>query len=337
LTPEQVRELKRFARREVGRVAERAFMVLLASRGLSAPEVARLLDDHPDTVRHWLQRYQAEGLEGLRDRPRSGRPPKAGADARAQIRQLLQTSPAEQGYPHNGWTVPLLVHHLQIALGLILSTTTVRRLLHALSYVWRRAKLGPPRMPDPEAAAKLEAIQAALEEAAQPGSTVHVLYEDETHIQLLPLVRAMWRRRGQPPSIPTPGTNRKFSVFGALNVATGAWHYLIRDHQRAEHFIEFLEQLLTAYPTGRIILILDNAAIHFCKRVKAWLADHPQVTLLPLPRYSPHLNRVELVWKVLKDAVAANRAYTDVQVLKETVRQFFEHFRRPPVIQAAAA
>lgn len=337
LSPEQLRALKRFARREVGRVAERAFMVLLASRGLSAPQIADLLAEHPETVRHWLQRYRTEGLEGLRDRPRSGRPPKAGADARATLRRTLAESPTEQGYPHTVWTVPLLARHLHRVVGLVLSASTLRRLLHALGYVWRRAKLGPAPVHDPDTAARLAAIEAVQAEAARPDAALHMCYEDETHVQLLPLVRAMWRPRGRPQPIPTPGTNRKFSIFGALDAVTGAWHYRMCERACGDEFVAFLEHLCDAYPTGRIVLVLDNAGIHFCRCVQAWLEGHPRVALLPLPRYSPHLNPVEHVWKVLKDAVAANRACTDLEALQQRVQHFFAQFQHPPLVRRVAA
>jgi hypothetical protein len=50
-----------------------------------------------------------------------------------------------------------------------------------------------------------------------------VLVEDETHLNLLPHVRASWTRRGARPQIPTPGENRQVTMFGAIEVTTGEW------------------------------------------------------------------------------------------------------------------
>ena len=65
------------------RQAARAVMVLLSLHGLAPSQIAELLDCHPATVRRWISRFNAEGIAGLADRPRSGRPGWAGAGWRA--------------------------------------------------------------------------------------------------------------------------------------------------------------------------------------------------------------------------------------------------------------
>jgi predicted ArsR family transcriptional regulator len=60
------------------RQAARAVMVLLSLHGLPAAQIAALLDCHPATVRRWISRFNAEGMAGLADRPRCGRPPLGG-------------------------------------------------------------------------------------------------------------------------------------------------------------------------------------------------------------------------------------------------------------------
>jgi len=87
------------------------------------------------------------------------------------------------------------------------------------------------------------------------------LYADESRIQLLPLLRAMWYWIGQQIRVPTPGNNVTRMIFGALNIRTGQWIYLVRDHMRKEDFIAFLEYLLTVY-SGPILLIVDNYSSH---------------------------------------------------------------------------
>jgi len=74
LTDEQRQELRLFARREVGRVSERAHFVLLSDQGKSPPEIAGLFGYSAASVREWLKRYQDEGIAGLYDRPRSAAP-----------------------------------------------------------------------------------------------------------------------------------------------------------------------------------------------------------------------------------------------------------------------
>src|SRR5690554_6759179 len=85
--------LKQQTRRTVGRVAERIRMILLSSRGYSVPEIARIFECEEATVREWIRRYEAEGLPGLKDRPRSGRPPRAHAAAQESLRRTVRAGP----------------------------------------------------------------------------------------------------------------------------------------------------------------------------------------------------------------------------------------------------
>jgi transposase len=62
------------------REAARAVMVLLSLHGLPAAQIAALLECHPATVRRWISRFSSEGMPGLADRPRCGRPRWAAAD-----------------------------------------------------------------------------------------------------------------------------------------------------------------------------------------------------------------------------------------------------------------
>src|SRR5260370_13017109 len=130
------RRLKQLARRAVGRVSERIRMALLSSRGYSIAQIAAIFECDEATVRHWLDRYQAEKESGLQDRPRSGRPRKADPAARRLIRQTIEQPPAESGHPFGYWTTRTLAAHLAQTAGARLSAATVRRALHALRYRW---------------------------------------------------------------------------------------------------------------------------------------------------------------------------------------------------------
>ena len=313
-------DLKRGARREVGRVSERMHAVLLSARGYDIAQIASILEYDEATVRRWIERYEAEGLEGLQDRPRSGRPRSAGAVAQDSIRRAMEDSPEACGHPGVAlWTVVLLQAHLLMVLGLRLSHSSVRRLMHSLGYAWRRPRHVLPK--DPETDSKMRHICAALLSA--PAQAV-VLCLDECDIHLMPVLRSMWMRRGRQADVPTPGQNRKRSIFGALELEGGAFHYTITLGKKAVDFIAFLEKLANAYPGRPLYLVLDNASIHTAKLVQAWLKEHPRVHLLFLPAYSGHrYNPIEKVWWHLKQQVAANRLHGSIDALVGAVDRYF--------------
>ncbi len=316
------RESKQLARREVGRVSERIRMILLSDRRYTVPQIAAVFECDEATVRSWIERFEVEGVKGLRGRPRSGRPRKANTVARETIRHQMEQGPTEHGYLFGYWTIATLAAHLAERLGVTLSRATLRRNLLSLEFRWRRPRHDLPQ--DPAAASIMWPLCHQL--LALPASAV-ILAADECDVHLLPVLRALWMPKGKQCRIPTPGTNRKRSVFGALDLETGQWHYQIVPRKRAVEFLAFLDQLTSAYPGRSLYLVLDNASIHKAKAVQAWVADHPRVHLLYLPAYSGHKhNPVEKVWWRLKDRIAANRLHGSIESLVEAVHDFFGSF-----------
>src|SRR5256885_271448 len=128
-----------------------------------------------------------------------------------------------------------------------------------------------------------------------------VLAEDETHLNLLPHVRASWTLRAARPQVPTPGTNRQVTVLGAIEVTTGRWVYRL-GRRCAADFTALLDQVLAAFPSApAIVVICDNDSIHHARKVTAYLEKHPRLELLYGARYSPHDNPAERIWGVLKN------------------------------------
>lgn len=328
-------ELKRLARREVGRVCERIRMILLSSKGYSVQQIADIFEYDVASVRVWIERFQAEGVKGLHDRPRHGRPPKAGVVAQQHIRQTVATQPSQLGYLFGLWTVVALCAHLATSLGLKLSSTTVRRILWKLEYRWRRPRHVLPQ--DPAARTKMWWLCEALLKA--PKETV-ILCLDECDVHLMPVLRSMWmlKGRGQQTEIPTPGLNCKRSMFGALEWDTGRWVYEVRQRKRSVEFIAFMEKLMLSYPGKALMLVMDNATIHKSKVVMEWLREQPTVQLLYLPTYSGHReNPVEKVWWRLKSQVAANRLHQDIDALVACVHLFFASFTPQAARQLVSA
>jgi transposase len=332
LSEAERRELKLRARREVGRVSERVHMVLLADRGFGVAQIAAIYECSEATVRQWLARFEVGGLEGLRDLPRSGRPRKADAAARAAIRRALGRPPAAAGYGFGSWSVVTLCAHLAERLGAALSPATVRRAVLDLGYRWRR-----PKHVLPEDPAAREKMWALFERVTRAPASAAILCEDECDVHLVPVLRAMWMRRGQQAAVPTPGTNRKVAVFGALEPATGRWTYELYRRKGAIEFIHFLERVLAAYPDRPVLLIADNAGFHKARPVATWLEAHPRLELLFLPTYSGHRhNPVEKVWWRLKQQVAANRLHGSSDALATAIRGYFAGFTPEAALRLAA-
>lgn len=333
-TAEERRELERMVRQEVGRVSQRAQMVLLSIRRKKVPEIADLFEVCEPTVRFWLRRYDAEGPAGLYDRERSGRPREVTQEVKDTILQMMRRGPESEGYPATFWTVAVLSLALAERLKVACSASVIRRTLHQLELRWGRPGLSMPDKTDPEKAQKQWVIVRAVVTA--PPEAV-ILYADESRVQLLPLIRAMWHWVGQQVRIPTPGSNATRTLFGALDIRTGQWTYLVRERMRKEDFVAFLEHLLVAYPDVPIILIVDNYSSHTAHLVRDWLAEQERLDLYYLPKYCSHLNPVEGIWLQLKNKIAANRLYGSMQSLLDAVDTFFGQMSLERALTWAAA
>lgn len=316
LNDSQREALRQMARQAVGRVSERAHFVLMRDQNMTQAQIADVMNYEVRTVRRWLKRFDADGMDGLYDQPKTGRPVRE-----PHLTDIVETQagqpPTMYGYLQTVWTVALLTVHVFTRFKAAVSPSTVRRALHAIGFSWHRPKLTPARKPDPHRAAR----QARLAEIlACPDATV--IAADECDVHLLAVLRAMWQRIGEQLRLPTPGQNRRRSVFGGLNIRTGQWHYTLADHKRTADFIDFLSGLLQAYATGVIFVIVDNASIHASKALMAWLAQQPRIQLVYLPTYSGHeLNPVEKVWWRLKQYIAANRNFLSLADLDAAIHR----------------
>ena len=333
-TDDEHRELKRMTRQEIGRVSQRAQMVLLSAQGRTCPAIARIFDTSDLTVRFWLRRFSADGPPGLYDEPRSGRPRKVTPEVVAHMDTVMREDPDQTGHLATFWTVAMVALSILTTCKVHVGASAVRLTLHALGWRWGRPRLAMPRKEDPDKAGKQWLIAQRVIEA---GPEAVILYADESRVQLLPLIRAMWHWVGQQIRVPTPGTNDWRAVFGALNIRTGQWTHLVRPRMQKEDFLAFLEHLLVVYPTETLVLIVDNYSSHTAGIVKEWVATQSRLQVLYLPTYCWHLNPVEHIWLRMKNKIAANRLYGSIQLLLDAVAQFFTEMSPEQALQWTAA
>jgi transposase len=140
LAPEQLAELEELYRTtRDARLSTRAQMVLLAAeRRLVAEEIAGIVRASEETVRRWLKRYMAEGIEGLRDAPHPGAPRKVTAEYREQLLHAVRRRPRSLGQPFSLWTLRRLADYMAERTGIRVEYETVRVHLKAEGIVLSR-------------------------------------------------------------------------------------------------------------------------------------------------------------------------------------------------------
>ena len=132
------------------RIRTRVQMVLLAlEQRMKAPEIAQLVRMEEQAVRRWLKRYQAEGIDGLYDRPHSGSPGKVTAAYQQRLETVVRQRPRALGLPYSMWTLQRLADYLAEETGIRVSDETVRLRLKAADIVLSRPQ-HTISSPDPE-------------------------------------------------------------------------------------------------------------------------------------------------------------------------------------------
>lgn len=133
---------------------QRARIVWLAHSGDDVATIAGALHLCPATVRHWLNRFTADGLSGLADAPRSGTPPSYPPEQVGEIVALSLTDPQTLGQPFGAWTLDRLVTYLQTERGIGMKRSRLSELLIAEGLRWRTAETWFSERVDPEFAEK---------------------------------------------------------------------------------------------------------------------------------------------------------------------------------------
>lgn len=149
------------------RVRERLEMVKAQALGQDVGQIARWCGRRVETVRHWLRRYQEQGVSGLRDAPRPGRPRRADAAYRAALERAVSTPPRELGLGFDAWTSARLARYLAEQTGVQLSDGWVRALLGELDFVCGRPKHTLHHLQDPEEVAACETTLAAVHKSGE--------------------------------------------------------------------------------------------------------------------------------------------------------------------------
>jgi len=315
-------------------VRSRCQMILLSAQGHSTVELAKLTFFDQDTILFWFDRYEAEGLAGLQDRPRSGRPPKITGPSRDDLQQAADQDPRQTGQSFSVWTCKDLARHLAERGHSLVAGETIRRHLRVLGFRIVRPVLSISS-PDPDYAMKVERLER-LKAQARCGEIV-LLYEDEVDLNLLPGIIGCWTRRGQQRKVPTPGQNQKRYGFGVVNFTTGEITRLIGERKDSDHFCAFVEQVVRQYCPGevwdgpKVALVVDNYIIHHSKKTLAVLGRYAdRLAAVPLPTYSPKLNVIELLWKHLRRKVTHNHLFQSIGALVEAVEAFFARLDSHP-------
>jgi transposase len=294
-------------------LAQRAKIVLAAADGEGTNSICRRLGVTRPTVGHWKKRYASDGLAGLDDAPRSGRPKTI--DDAAIIAATLEPPPSSLGVTH--WSTRLLAEHLKIA--------------HAtIGRAWQRYGVQPWRREtfkfstDPQLEAKVRDVVGLY--LNPPEKAIVLCVDEKSQIQALDRTAPILPLR---PGLPEKAThdykrNGTTTLFAALEVATGKVTDACYDRHGKAEFLDFLKKVARAYPRRELHVVVDNYHTHKHDDINVWLAKHPRITLHFTPTSGSWLNLVEVFFGIITRQAIRRGSFTNVKDLIAAISRFID-------------
>lgn len=127
-------------RTEEARYDHRLHAMLLVAQGMSCRKAAALLGDSPRTVQYWVRRFEEEGLSGLVDDERRGRPRRLNQEQLDRIASVLRDSPSQAGMPANLWDGKTVSAFILKEWNIVLGVRQCQRLFRQLGFRFRKPR-----------------------------------------------------------------------------------------------------------------------------------------------------------------------------------------------------
>lgn len=326
VTPEDAATLRMWAgsRRGERRLAERAQVILLSAAGASVAEISGRTGLSPQGCSRWRQRFAEGGLDGLRDRPRAGRPLAIDAETRLSVVALATSEPPDGC---TRWSTRRLAEKSGIG------PTSVHRILHEGRLRPHKTEYWCGRSPDPEFEAKQAAILGLYLDP--PTNALVVCVDEKSQIQALDRTQPELPMRAGSPRRLTATYKRHGTtcLLAALAVHSGEVSGRCVDANDHTTFLRFLKALYRANPHRELHVILDNLSVHKHHEVLDWAARRRHLTLHFTPTYASWLNQIE-IWfgifgrDVLRDAVWHSKPELIAQIMAY-IRTYSSERARP--------
>lgn len=294
-----------------------------------------MFDLSAGTIRRYIHAFNEAGLAGLQPGYGQGRPLVL-SWTKEQWLDLLAQAPADLALletADQNWTQAMLRRHLEKYHQIEVTQTTISKALRRVGIVWRRAKRRV-HSPDPLYVVKRQRV-ADLEQLATTGSlttqaAAHprsdeppkpatLVFLDSTDLHWCPDIGATYGPLGQQVKVNTPGLdNPWYALFGSLFFPSGEGLYTVHQRKRSAELLEHLQLLIELDPNRFFFVVLDNASAHTTPAIDAFVTEHAaQMELVYLPTYSPHLNHIERLWRLMRSRVTRNRFYESLNAVAQ--------------------
>ena len=289
------------------RFKNRLLIVMMHHEGVQHGVVARCLKVDADTVTNTLRLYESEGLQGVVEN-RYYQPSSSLAPFWQCLKCSFQVAPVANAKQ--------AVQRIKQLTGIRLSESQSRRIMKQLGLALRKCGQVPGKA-DPQLQFEFfqTQMQPRLREAAE--GTRKVFFVDAAHFVLGAFLGMIWCFSRV--FVKTGAGRQRYSVLGALDSHSKEIIKVTTEgNVHAGTVCELIDNIRSVHPEIAITLILDNASYQHC-RLTQEKASAVNIELLFLPAYSPNLNLIERLWKLVKKECLLNRYHSDFASFKTAI------------------
>lgn len=159
-----------------------------------------------------------------------------------------------------------------------------------------------------------------------PRKPAQLVFFDSTDLHGCPEIGRSYVLKGGQTKVLSPGhANPWYALFGSLVYPQGSGWYTIHERKRHQEVQAHLEHLLNSEPDTFWLVVMDNASAHTTPKLTAfWQRHRDRLSRVSWPTYSPHLNFIERLWRVMRGQLLKNHFYPSLKDLAEAIVQWFE-------------
>lgn len=299
----------------------RARVILLSAAGESGLEIAKRLAISPEQVSRIRRRFQEQGLQGLEERPKTGR--KDHAVPAATIEGIVQTALSPPPPGRSRWTTRLLGAKFKLTSATVAGILQKNGLKPHLVRTYKVSR-------DPAFAAKVKDVVGLY--LRPPENAVVVSVDEKTSIQALERTQLPLPLRQGRAARHTHDYKRHgvLDLYAALNIATGEVAHACTESHTATDFLGFMKLVARQYPRRELHVILDNSSTHGTPEIQRWLQQNPRISFHYTPTSASWLNQVEGFFGILAKQSLRATEFLSKKQLRDHIASYIAGWNKEP-------
>jgi transposase len=287
--------------------------VILAYDDGHAPDViSTILRLNRTSVFDYLREFKNEG-KTLND-------PKGGAERKLSDDQLQMLFGHLSNITYT--KAKSICAHVEKTFGIAYSIPGIIHLLHSHGFVYKKPLKVPTRM-SPEKQQEFIDAYKKLKEGLKEEEEIY--FVDAVHPEYQSQSAFGWIKKGVRKTLQTTAKQERLHFIGALKLDGMKLISDECDTVGSAEMVNFFRKLEARSKSSKIYVILDNAKSNRNKDLEAYLKTS-KIQLKYLPPYSPNLNPIERLWKIMRENTTYNKYYEKFEFFAQGVRKFFENF-----------